>query len=87
MDLHIETFYYSQGIPATLEILINRAIFCYGFSDMISLAGQNCFRHVPLNPYLLTDILRYSFVVSYISKYDEKCEKWLCRDQPSLDDN
>ena len=27
-----------------------------------------------------------SFVVSYITKYDEKHEKWVCWDPPSLDD-
>ena len=36
--------------------------------------------------FLMTHIiLRYSFVVSYTTKYDENCEKLLCRDQPSLD--
>ncbi len=31
------------------------------------------------------ETIHYSFVVSYITKYDENREKWLCRDQPSLD--
>ena len=86
MDLCIETFYHPQGLPATLEILINWAIFCYAYSDMKCLAGQDRFRVVPLNPYLLADILFYSFVVSYITIYDENREKWLCTDQPSLDE-